>query len=97
VVGINAPVRAIWNVVPAFFLSADSGVAYDNLGQADLATVPLGFGAGYTWLAGSRLIELTTSFTWDHWLLPSRPNDASALQWKTFRVALGASVSFQAL
>jgi hypothetical protein len=96
-VGFNAPVRVIWNVVPAFFLSADSGVAYDNLAQADRATVPLGFGAGYALLAGSKLIEFTTSFTWDHWLLASRPNDASALQFKTFRVALGATISFQAL
>jgi hypothetical protein len=96
-VGLNAPVRVIWNVVPTFFLSADSGVAYDNLSQADRATVPLGFGAGYALLAGSRLVEFTTSFTWDYWLLPSQPNDASAFQFTTFRVALGATFSFQAL
>ena len=97
VVGINAPVRATFNIVPAFFLLADSGFAYDNLGQADRATVPLGFGAGYVLLAGSRLIELTTSFTWDHWLLPSRPNGASAFQFETFRVAFGGTMYFQAL
>jgi hypothetical protein len=96
-VGFNAPVRVIWNLVPTFFLSADSGVACDDLGQADRTTVPLGFGAGYAWLVGSRLIEFTTSFTWDHWLLPSQPNDASVFQLKTFRVALGATMSFQAL
>jgi hypothetical protein len=97
VVGINAPVRFTFNVVPAFFLSADSGVAYDNLGQADRATVPLGFGAGYVWLMGSRLIELTSSFTWDHWFLPSRPNGISAFQFETFRIAFGATLYFQAL
>jgi hypothetical protein len=97
VVGINAPVRVTLNIVPAFFLSADSGVAYDNLSQADRVTVPLGFGAGYVWLAGSRLIELTSSFTWDHWLLPGRPNGLSAFQFETFRVAFGATLYFQAL
>jgi hypothetical protein len=95
--GIQAPLRAIWNVAPTFFLTTESGFAYDDLGKADRATIPLGVGAGYTWLIGSRLIEFTTSFTWDHWLLPSRPDDATALQFKSFRVATGASMFFQAL
>jgi hypothetical protein len=97
VVGLNVPIRLIWNIVPAFFLSADTGMAYDDLSQDDGAAVPLGFGAGYTLLAGKRLIELTTSFSWDHFLLPGQPNGVSAVQLKSFRVAFGATMSFQAL
>jgi hypothetical protein len=96
-IGLNAPLRLIWSLVPSFFLTAETGVAYDDLSSADALTIPLGFGAGYTLLAGSRLLELTTSFTWDYWLLPGQANDVSAFQFGAFRVALGASLSFQAL
>lgn len=97
VIGLDVPLRVTWNLVPSFFLTAESGVAYDNLGSPDLLTIPLGFGAGYTLLLGSRLLELTAAFTWDHWLLPQKPSDLSAVQFGVFRVALGASLSFQAL
>jgi hypothetical protein len=96
-VGLNVPLRVIWNLVPSFFLTGETGVAYDNLSAPDLLTIPLGFGAGYSLLAGSRLFEFTASFTWDHWLLPSRPSDLSTFQFGAFRVAAGASMSFQAL
>ena len=96
-VGLNVPLRVTWNVVPSFFVSADTGVAYDQFDVSDGLTVPLGFGAGYTLLAGSRLIEFTTSFTWDRWFLPSRPNDVSAFQFGVFRVGFGATLYFQAL
>lgn len=96
-VGLHAPLRAIWNIAPSFFVSADSGFAYDDFSRSDGATVPLGFGSGYTWLAGSKLVEFTGSFTWDHWLLAGRPSTASVVQLTTFRAALGATLSFQAL
>jgi hypothetical protein len=96
-VGFNAPLRVTWNLVPTFFVSADTGLAYDQFDVPDGITVPLGFGAGYTLLAGSRLIEFTTSLTWDRWWLPSQPNDVSAFQFGIFRVALGATLYFQAL
>ena len=92
-VGLNAPLRVTWNLLPSFFLTAESGIAYDDLSTPDLLTVPLGFGAGYTLLAGSRLIELTASFSWDHWLRASRPS----FEFDEYRLALGASLSFQAL
>jgi hypothetical protein len=96
-VGLNAALRVVVNLVPSFFLTGETGVAYDNLSAPDLLTIPLGFGAGYSLLAGSRLFEFTASFTWDHWLQPSRPNDLAPFQFGAFRVALGASMSFQAL
>lgn len=96
-IGLNAPVRLIWNVLPSLYVTGESGVAYDNLDVSDGLTIPLGFGAGYTWLLGSRLLELTSSFTWDRWLLPSRPDDAAALQYKSYRVAFGAAFYFRAL
>ena len=95
--GFVAPLRATVNVVPALWLMAETGFAYDDFTVADSLSVPLGFGAGYAHLAGSRLIEFTGSFTWDHFLQPGRPNDRSLVQPEVFRVAFGASMYFQAL
>jgi len=96
-VGLNAPLRVTWNLVPSFFLSADSGVAYDNLARSGALEVPLGLGAGYTWLTGSKVIDFTTSFSWDHWLSPSPEQGSAHLAWQTYRIAFGASLYFQAL
>jgi hypothetical protein len=59
--------------------------------------VPLAFGAGYTALFGSKLLELTGAFSWDHFLRPARPNGTDALDYKSFRVTFGATFSFKAL
>jgi hypothetical protein len=96
-VGLNALLRVIWNLMPSFFLTGETGVASDDLSAPDLLTIPLGFGVGYNLLAGSRLLEFTASFSWDHWLLLGQPHDSAALQFGAFRIALGASMSFQAL
>lgn len=97
-IGVNVPVRATWNLAPTFFVNAETGGFWDDPGEESRLTIPLGFGAGYTWLTGSRIIELTTSFTWDDWLLPSPPAGvSSSLQLGIFRVAAGASLYFQAL
>jgi hypothetical protein len=97
VVGLNAPLRVTWNLVPSFFVSAESGVAYDNLALKGALEVPLGFGAGYTLLAGSKLIDFTTSFTWDHWLSPAPEQGSAHFEWQAYRIAFGASLYFQAL
>jgi len=97
VVGLNAPLRVAWNLVPSFFLSADSGVAYDNLALQGALQVPLGFGAGYSLLAGSKVIDFTASFTWDHWLSPAPAQGSAHFEWQAYRIAFGASLYFQAL
>jgi hypothetical protein len=97
IVGLNAPVRVTWNVVPTFFLSAESGIAYDDLARKGELQVPLGFGTGYSLLAGSKLIDLTASFTWDHWLAPAPEQGSAHLEWQSYRIAFGASLYFQAL
>lgn len=97
IVGINAPLRVTWNVLPTWFLSLDSGVAYGHLAREGELTVPLGFGTGYSLLAGSKLIDITASFNWDHWLLPAPEQGSAELQWRAYRVAFGASLYFQAL
>ena len=95
--GFNAPVRATLQVARALWLTGETGFAYDDFSVADSLSVPLGFGAGYTLLAGSRLIELTGSFTWDHFVQPGQPDDRSFVQPESFRAAVGASMYFQAL
>ncbi|MEI9951977.1 MAG: hypothetical protein WDO74_24080 [Pseudomonadota bacterium] len=97
VVGLNAPLRVTWSVVPSLFLSADSGVAYDNLALKGALNVPLGFGTGYSLLAGSKVIDITASFTWDHWLWPNPEPGGARFDWQAYRIALGASLYFQAL
>ncbi len=96
-VGLNVPLRVTWNVLPSFFLSADSGVAYDNLALKGDLNVPVGFGSGYTVLLGSKVIDFTASFNWDHWLSPSPQQGGAQLDWEAYRIAFGASMYFQAL
>jgi hypothetical protein len=95
--GVVAPLRVTLNVVPALFVSAETAFAYDDFDVPDTVSVPLGFGAGYAFLAGSRLVEFTGSFTWDHFFLPARPNELAAFQPEVFRAAFGASMYFQGL
>lgn len=95
--GFFAPARLTYNLLPSVFVTADSGLAHDDFDHAETVSVPLGFGAGYTLLAGSRLVEFTASFTWDDFLVPGRPNGMSAFQPAVFRTAFGASMYFQAL
>ena len=95
--GFVVPVRATVQVVRALWLSGETGVAYDDFDVADSVSVPLGFGGGYALLAGSRLVEFTGSFTWDHFLQPGTPNDSSLVEPEVFRVAFGATMYFQAL
>jgi len=97
IVGFNAPLRVTWNVIPSAFLSAESGLSYDHLAKDGELTVPLGFGAGYSFLAGSKVIDLTASFDWDHWLRPAPEQGSARLAWESFRVAFGGSLYFQAL
>jgi hypothetical protein len=97
VVGLNVPVRFTWNVAPSFFLSTDGGVAYDRLATKGGLEVPLGFGAGYSLLAGSKLIDITALFSWDHWLSPAPEHGSAELDWQAYRIAFGASLYFQAL
>jgi len=97
IVGLNAPLRVTWNLVPTLFLLADSGVAYDHLAQKGQLNVPLGFGAGYSLLAGSKVIDITASFNWDHWLVPAPEQGDAHFEWQAYRIAFGASLYFQAL
>ncbi|HET7538385.1 MAG TPA: hypothetical protein VFK05_00890 [Polyangiaceae bacterium] len=97
IVGLNAPVRVVWNIVPSFFVSADSGVAYDRLAVKGGLTVPLGFGTGYSLLAGSKVFDFSAAFAWDHWLLPNPASGSARLEWQAYRIAFGASMYFQAL
>ncbi|HEY6077490.1 MAG TPA: hypothetical protein VIW29_01725 [Polyangiaceae bacterium] len=93
----NAPLRATINLLPTVFLTADTGVASDDLSSAHRFAIPLGFGAGYSWLVGKRLVDMTASFTWDRLLMPNAPEGISTLQPKVFRIAAGASMTFQAM
>jgi hypothetical protein len=92
-----APLRLIVNVAPALFVSAETAFAYDDFDAAEAISVPLGFGAGYTFLAGARLVELTGALSFDHFLVPARPNELSLFQPEVFRAVFGVSMYFQAL
>jgi hypothetical protein len=95
--GVVAPLRVTVNLAASLYVSADTAFAYDDFDVPDSFSVPLGFGTGYAFLAGSRLVEFTGSFTWDHFFMPGTPSDLSAFQPEVFRAAFGASMYFQAL
>jgi hypothetical protein len=95
--GLNLPLRLAWNLVPSVFVTAESGVAYDDLDRPHGLTVPLGFGAGYSRLVGSELLEFTGSFAWDHFLLPAPAPGQPQLRLEDYRVALGATFFFRML
>lgn len=97
IVGIDVPLWVIWNPFPSVFLSLSSGVADDHLAKTGELTVPLGFGTGYSLLAGSKLIDINAAFSWDHWLLPAPAQGSAEVEWQAYRVAVGASLYFQAL
>jgi hypothetical protein len=94
---VFAPLRLTFNLLPSLFVTGDTGLAYEDVADGKGLSVPLGFGAGYTWLVGKRLLEFTGSFTWDHFLLPAHPSSVDGFQPRDFRVAFGASLYFQAL
>jgi len=94
---VFAPLRLTYNLLPSLFVSADSGLAYEDVADEKGLSVPLGVGAGYSWLVGKRLLEFTSSFTWDRFLLPAHPSSVESFQPRIFRMAFGASLYFQAL
>src|SRR6478735_2548949 len=97
IVGLNVPLRLTWSLIPSVFVSLDSGLAYDHLARQGELELPLGLGAGYSLLAGSKLIDITASFTWDHFLVPAPPQGEARVEWQAYRIAFGASLYFQAL
>ncbi|HYP78022.1 MAG TPA: hypothetical protein VER12_18750 [Polyangiaceae bacterium] len=97
IVGLNVPLRLTWSLIPSVFVSLDSGLAYDHLARQGELELPLGLGAGYSLLAGSKLIDITASFTWDHFLVPAPAQGEARVEWQAYRIAFGASLYFQAL
>lgn len=87
--GLSVPLRASVNLNPHVFLSLESGLAKSNFNDAHDLTVPLGALAGYTALFGSRVVDFTGVFSWDHFLAPSPYPGTSAFDAATYRVGFG--------
>ncbi len=76
-VGLRAPVRFTYNVLPELYLGAQSGLAIADLGHAgDSMYVPLGFVAGYA-IAGEKgpLLDIDPYFTFPLFATPSSDGD----------------------
>ena len=88
-VGLSVPVRASLNLTPHVFLGLESGVLKSNFNDAHDLTLPLGALLGYTALFGSRVVDFTGVFSWDHFLAPSPPPGNTAFDTATYRIGFG--------
>ena len=87
--GLNVPMRVSLNVSPHVFFGLESGLIEPRFDVAHNLTLPLGGLAGYTALFGSRVVDFTGLFSWDHFLAPSPAAGNSAFDTATYRVGLG--------
>lgn len=97
VVGINIPIRETIQFSPHWFMTAETGIVRTSLVAGEQASIPLGLGAGYTILAGKRIIELTALFQWDDFLLPAGKGGVDVFQPGSYRAAFGIATQMQAL
>jgi hypothetical protein len=88
-VGLSVPVRASLNLNPHIFVGLESGVVKSNFNAAHDLTLPLGALTGYTALFGSRVVDFTGVFSWDHFLAPSPEPGNSAFDTATYRIGFG--------
>jgi len=88
-VGLSVPLRASLNFDPHLFAGLETGFFKANFNAANDATVPLGALVGYTALFGSRVVDFTGVFSWDHFFAPRPSPGSSSIDSATYRVGLG--------
>ncbi len=88
-VGLNVPLRATLSFTPHFFCGIESAFVQPRFEEAHATLVPLGALVGYTELFGSKVVDLTATFSWDSFLRPSPPAGAPAIEAREYRVGLG--------
>lgn len=99
VMNLNIPVRAAFQATPNIYAGLTTGLNIGQLvgpeGSESSQSVPLGVFAGYTLLAGGRVIDLALSFTFDNALLLSAEEPVSTTQFSDFRLAVGGNVALK--
>jgi len=90
-VGINVPVRVTTNITPRFFAGLESGVVEPSFGASNDVSAQLGALVGYTTVMGPKVVDFTTSFVWDDFLLFSPAADVDTVQIDAFRVNFGVT------
>jgi hypothetical protein len=91
-VGLNVPLRVSLNLTPELFFGLESGFAQPNFDAAHGLSVPLGALAGYTALFGSRVVDFTGLFSWDHFFSPNPNPSSTAVDSATYRVGVGVVI-----
>ena len=89
VVGLNLPLRASINAGPRFFFALESGVVEPRFDVRGDTSVPLSALVGYTELFGSKVLDITATFGWDDFWVPSAPEGRDAVELGRFRVGFG--------
>lgn len=89
VVGINIPVRISWNIKPKIFVGLETALFDPAFSQAHDTVVPLGAFAGYTMVAGSKLIDIGSFFMWDSFMKLNPASGINTFQPSNYRVLLG--------
>jgi hypothetical protein len=97
IAGLNLPVRITYNLDPHLFAGFESGFAEPAFGVDHDAAVPFGLVAGYTFLRGSKVVDVNFSFVWDNLFLVDPAPDQDVLQAETFRFNVGLNLQFALL
>lgn len=98
-ISLSIPVKAAFQLTPNIFAGLSTGVSILGLsgpeGQDAQTTVPLGIFAGYTMLAGGRVIDFALSFDFDNALWLTAEEGVSTTQFSDFRLAVGGNVAIK--
>ncbi|HEU5073646.1 MAG TPA: hypothetical protein VFU02_05725 [Polyangiaceae bacterium] len=90
--GLSTPVRATFNVLPSLFVGVESGFDWARFTLPHSTSVPLGGIAGYTFVIGSSVVDLTAAFSWPTFWLPDPSPGLDSLQPDAYRVSFGLVV-----
>jgi hypothetical protein len=90
--GLNIPVRGTINATPNLFVGLQTGIVDPRFDRSHDTTVPLGALVGYTLLAGSSVVDLTATFTWDNFWLVSAASGIDSVQGHAYRSVFGLTV-----
>lgn len=99
IIDLNIPVRAAFQINPNIYAGIATGLNLANLsapeGVDSVTSVPLGVFAGYTLLAGGRVIDLGLSFDFPQALLLSGPEGLSTTQFSWYSFTAGGNVALK--
>lgn len=90
--GFNLPLRVTHNITPHIFLGVETGLFDGAFSNKDDTAFSLGALLGYTILLGKRVVDVSSSMTWDNFLVPGAASDSGSFQPDIYRFQIGLSM-----